>query len=89
MLNFYWLLNCPITNVCNRTGQIGQFGPETANLALNKGCSQPIIIENFIIDTIMMMMMMMMMMMIIIIIHDLLLRYYGVMDSHQSLICPP
>ena len=34
MLNFYLLLNCPIwpaqfTNVRNRTGQIGQFGPET------------------------------------------------------------
>ena len=24
MLKFYCLLNCPITNVCNRTSQIGQ-----------------------------------------------------------------
>ena len=24
--------------VCNRTGQIGQFGPETVNYAINKGC---------------------------------------------------
>ena len=31
---------------------IGQFGPETANLAINKGCYEPIIFEHFVIDTI-------------------------------------
>ena len=27
----FGLLACPIANAWNRTGQIGQFGPETAN----------------------------------------------------------
>ena len=26
-----------VRNFCNATDQIGQFGPETANLAINKG----------------------------------------------------
>ena len=32
--------------------EIGQFGPETANQALNEGCEQPIIFEHFFIDTV-------------------------------------
>ena len=45
-------LACPITNICNRTGQIGQFGPETVIYAINKCCEQLMIYEHFIIDTI-------------------------------------
>jgi len=32
--------------------QIGQFGPETAKKAINKGCQQPIVFEHFVVDTI-------------------------------------
>ena len=45
-------LACPITNICNRTGQIGQFGPETVIYGINKCCEQLMIYEHFIIDTI-------------------------------------
>ena len=37
VLNFYWLPNCPIWPARLQMFVIGQFGPERANEAINKG----------------------------------------------------